>query len=69
VAAAADFPPFTTVQNRFYVWRDSGLWTQIIFVLVMEARETMGREDLADTLAAFITLACIRLAIKRLTRT
>ena len=23
-----DFPPFTTVQNRFYGWRDSGLWTQ-----------------------------------------
>ena len=21
-----DFPPFTTVQNRFYAWRDSGLW-------------------------------------------
>ena len=24
-----DFPPFTTVQNRFYAWRDSGLWDQI----------------------------------------
>ncbi len=30
-----DFPPFTTVQNRFYTWRDSGLWTQIVCVLVM----------------------------------
>ncbi len=30
-----DFPPFTTVQNRFYAWRDSGLWTQIVCVLVM----------------------------------
>jgi len=39
-----DFPPFTTVQNRFYAWRDSGLWAQIISVLVMEARESEGRE-------------------------
>jgi transposase len=30
-----DFPPFATVQNRFYVWRDSGLWEQIVSVLVM----------------------------------
>jgi len=39
-----DFPPFTTVQNRFYAWRDSGVWTQIVGVLVMEAREAEGRE-------------------------
>jgi len=39
-----DFPPFTTVQNRFYAWRDSGLWPQIISVFVMAAREAQGRE-------------------------
>jgi transposase len=39
-----DFPPFTTVQNRFYAWRDSGLWAQIVGVLVMDAREAQGRE-------------------------
>ena len=39
-----DFPPFTTVQNRFYAWRDSGLWTQIDSVLVMSAREAEGRD-------------------------
>ena len=39
-----DFPPFTTVQNRFYAWRDSGLWTQIVGVLVFAAREAEGRE-------------------------
>lgn len=39
-----DFPPFTTVQNRFYAWRDSGLWAQIISVLVMAARAAEGRE-------------------------
>jgi transposase len=38
-----DFPPFTTVQNRFYAWRDSGLWTQIVCLLVMHAREAEGR--------------------------
>jgi transposase len=39
-----DFPPFTTVQNRFYAWRDSGLWTQVVSVLVMSPRETEGHE-------------------------
>ena len=39
-----DFPPFTTVQNRFYAWRNNGLWTQVISVLVMHAREAEGRE-------------------------
>ena len=39
-----DFPPFTTVQNRFYAWRDSGLWAQIVAVFVMGAREAEGRE-------------------------
>jgi transposase len=38
-----DFPPFTTVQNRFYAWRDSGLWEQIVSVLVMTVREAEGK--------------------------
>jgi transposase len=38
-----DFPPFTTVQNRFYAWRDSGLWVQIVGVLVISARQAEGR--------------------------
>jgi transposase len=38
-----DFPPFTTVQNRFYAWRDSGLWEQIVSVLVMAVREAEGK--------------------------
>jgi transposase len=38
------FPPFTTVQNRFYAWRDRGLWEQIVAVLVMAVRETEGKE-------------------------
>jgi transposase len=37
------FPPFTTVQNRFYAWRDSGLWEQIVCVLVMTVREAEGK--------------------------
>lgn len=43
-AASQGFPPFTTVQNQFYGWRDSGLWTQIVAVLVMAAREAENRE-------------------------
>jgi transposase len=38
-----DFPPFTTVQNRFYAWRDSGVWDQIVSVLVMAIREAEGK--------------------------
>ena len=38
------FPPFTTVQNRFYAWRDSGLWEQIVCVLVFAAREAAGKK-------------------------
>jgi transposase len=38
-----DFPPFTTVQNRFYAWRDSGLWEQIVAVLVIGVREAEGK--------------------------
>jgi transposase len=39
-----DFPPFTTVQNRFYTWRNCGLWEQIVSVLVMAAREAEGKD-------------------------
>ena len=39
-----DFPPFTMVQNSFHAWRDSGLWAQIVAVLVLCAREAEGRE-------------------------
>lgn len=38
-----DFPPFTTVQNRFYAWRNSGLWERIVTVLVMAIREAAGK--------------------------
>jgi transposase len=39
-----DFPPFTTVQNHFYAWRDSGVWPQIVATLVGEARQAEGRK-------------------------
>ena len=38
-----DFPPFTTVQNRFYLWRDNGLWEKILSALVIGARQAEGR--------------------------
>jgi transposase len=38
-----DFPPVSTVQNRFYAWRDSGLWEQILAVLMMAVREAHGK--------------------------
>jgi transposase len=39
-----DFPPFTTVQNRFYAWRGSGVWTHILDALVAGARQAQGRK-------------------------
>ena len=39
-----DFPPFTTVQGYFYDWRDNGLFEQINFELLLQAREGAGRE-------------------------
>jgi transposase len=39
-----DFPPFTTVQGYFYEWRDDGLFAQINFELLVQAREAAGRE-------------------------
>ena len=38
-----DFPPCPTVPNRFYAWRDSGVWDQIVSVLVMAVREAKGK--------------------------
>ncbi|MET3585258.1 putative transposase [Pseudorhizobium tarimense] len=39
-----DFPPFTTVQNYFYAWRDMGVLRAINNTLVTAAREQEGRE-------------------------
>jgi hypothetical protein len=39
-----DFPPFTTVQDHFYDWRDSGGFERINFELFLEVREAAGRE-------------------------
>ena len=40
-----DFPPYSTVQNYFYPWREDGTWERINHALVMAAREAEGRED------------------------
>ena len=39
-----DFPAFTTVQGYFYDWRDNGLFENINFELLVQAREAAGRE-------------------------
>jgi hypothetical protein len=39
-----DFPPVTTVQGYFYGWRDDGVFARINFELLVQARETAGRE-------------------------
>jgi transposase len=39
-----DFPAFTTVQGYFYDWRDNGLFENVNFALLVQAREAAGRE-------------------------
>jgi transposase len=41
-ALPAEFPPFTTVQNYFYAWRNSGFLGRIVDVLVRQARRALG---------------------------
>lgn len=38
------FPPLSTVQRWFYVWRDNGLWRSINHMLVMLVRELEGHD-------------------------
>jgi putative transposase len=38
------FPPLSTVQRYFYAWRNSGLLATINHLLVMTARQQVGRE-------------------------
>ena len=39
-----DFPPPSTVQGYFYLWRGDGTWKSINHGLLMEARERQGRD-------------------------
>lgn len=39
-----EFPPYSTVQRFFYAWRDDGTWRRIHHLLLLDAREAMGRE-------------------------
>ena len=39
-----DFPPFTTMQDHSYDWRDQGLFETINFALLLQVREAVGRE-------------------------
>jgi putative transposase len=42
-ALPKDFPPRSTVQYYFYLWRDQRLWRRINLVLVRRARQAIGR--------------------------
>ena len=39
-----DFPPPSTVQGYFYLWRDDGTWKAVNHALLMQARERQGRD-------------------------
>ncbi len=39
------FPPFTTVQNYFYAWRDAGTLERLLDVLRDQARTQAGRSE------------------------
>ena len=38
-----DFPPRSTVQRYFYLWRDDGAWAEVNRQLLVAAREAEGR--------------------------
>ena len=38
-----DFPPRSTVQRYFYLWRDDGTWSEVNRQLLVAAREAEGR--------------------------
>jgi putative transposase len=42
-ALPGDFPPRSTVQYYFYLWREQRLWRRINLALVRRARAAMGR--------------------------
>jgi putative transposase len=42
-ALPSDFPPRSTVQYYFYLWRDQQLWRRINLALVRRARKAAGR--------------------------
>src|SRR5580704_4146462 len=43
-----EFPPYSTIQGYFYRWSRDGTLAQINHVLVMAAREKVGREASPD---------------------
>ena len=45
-----DFPPFTTVQNRFYAWRDSGRWAHSSPHFRLLRRDARKSLETAETL-------------------
>lgn len=53
-----DFPSFTTVQNRFHAWRDSGSWMQISGIFMIDAGEAEGRE--AEPIAVAVDSQSVR---------
>lgn len=44
-----DFPPYSTVQYYFYLWRDQRIWSRINLALVRRARLSMGRNAIPST--------------------
>ena len=42
-ALPRDFPPRSTVQYYFYLWRDQRIWRRINLALVRRARQAIGR--------------------------
>lgn len=42
-ALPKDFPPHSTVQYYFYLWRDQRIWRRINLALVRRARQAAGR--------------------------
>lgn len=57
-ALPKDFPPRSTIQYYFYLWRDQRIWWRINFALVKRARRSEGRNAIPS--AGVIDSQCVK---------
>jgi putative transposase len=57
-ALPKDFPPRSTIQYYFYLWRDQRIWWRINFALVKRARRNEGRNAIPS--AGVIDSQCVK---------
>jgi transposase len=57
-ALPKNFPPHTSVQYYFYLWRDQRIWSRINFALVQRARLACRRPALSTARLGGSPMSC-----------